>query len=264
MVLGPSCGYTKTDNRSEATVELNWLDMPILIVTALLAALVGSVTGGGVTIILLPVLVFHFGIQIAMPIVTLALLAAGASRVAVYRRNIDLSVVFWFTLGSLPLTCIGTYLFTVSAPDLLTRFLGGFLIIAVIYQRLFTKTLSGFSNTWFFPIGAAFGFLTGISAAVAAILAPFFLGYGLRKDAYVGTLGLNIFIIQIVKLTVFGSQDFLPPTVLAYGVLLVPFMIGGTVLGKQLLAYISESAFVIIIEVVMILAGLNFIIRGAA
>ncbi len=244
-------------------MELTWLDAFVLIGTALFASLVGAVTGGGVTIILLPVLVLHFGIHIAMPIVTLALFAAGASRVAVYRRELDLSVVLWFTLGSLPLTCVGTYLFTITAPDLLTRVLGGFLIGAVLYQRLFTTSWSGFAAAWFLPIGAAFGFLTGISAAVGAVLAPFFLGYGLRKGAYVGTLGLNVLMIQIVKLAVFGSRDFLPPPVLLYGALLVPFMIGGTVLGKKLLERVSESLFVIIIEVVMVLAGLNFMIRGA-
>ncbi len=93
-------------------ITLTWLDTCVLIGTSLLAALIGSVTGGGVTIVLLPVLVFHFGIQIAMPIVTLALFAAGVSRVVVYRRELNFPVVFWFTLGSLPLTGIGTYLFT--------------------------------------------------------------------------------------------------------------------------------------------------------
>jgi uncharacterized membrane protein YfcA len=244
-------------------MTLTWLDTDVLIGTALFAACIGSVTGGGVTIILLPVLVLHFGIQIAMPIVTLALLAAGASRVVVYWRDLDLPVVLWFTLGSLPLTCVGAYLFTVTAPDLLTRILGGFLIGAVVYQRLFTQPLSGFASAWFLPIGAAFGFLTGISAAVGAMLAPFFLGYGLRKSAYVGTLGLNVFIIQVAKLAVFGNQDFLPPPVLLYGTLLVPFMIGGTVLGKKLLERVSEPLFVIMIEVVMVVAGLNFLIRGA-
>ncbi len=96
---------------------LTWLDTFILIGTALFASFIGSVTGGGVTIILLPVLVLHFGIYIAMPIVTLALLAAGASRIVVYRRELNLPVVFWFTAGSLPLTCVGTYLFTITSPD---------------------------------------------------------------------------------------------------------------------------------------------------
>jgi uncharacterized membrane protein YfcA len=242
---------------------LNWLDIPLLIGTALLASFVGSVTGGGVTVILLPVLVLHFGIQTAMPIVTIALFAASVSRVGVYRHEIAIPVVLWFTLGSLPSTMLGTYLFTVTAPDMLTRILGAFWLVAVVGQRLFIKPLSGFATLWFLPIGACFGFLTGISVAVATILAPFFLGYGLRKGAYVGTMGLNVFIIQIVKLIVFGGQHFLSAQVLIDGILLVPFMILGTILGKKLLDRVSESTFVLVIEVVMLLAGLNFLLRGS-
>lgn len=242
---------------------LNWLDIPLLIGTALLASFVGSVAGGGVTVILLPVLVLHFGIQAAMPIVTIALFAATVSRVGVYRHEIDMPVVFWFTLGSLPSTMLGTYLFTIAAPDMLTRVLGVFMLLAVISQRLFIKPLAGLTATWFLPLGACFGFLTGISVAVATVLAPFFLGYGLRKGAYVGTLGLNVFIIQIAKLVIFGSRRFLPTDVLIDGLLLVPFMILGTVLGKKLLDRVSESVFVLVIEVVMLLAGLNFLLRGS-
>ena len=239
------------------------LDAPLLITAALLASLISSVTGGGLTVILLPVLVLQFGIHVAMPIVTISLVAASASRVAVNRHEIALPAVAWFTLGSLPLTVAGTYLFTISPPEVLTRLLGGFLLAAVALRRMHAKPPSGFATAWFLPLGAVFGFLTGISAAVGAVLAPFFLGYGLRKGAYVGTLGLNIFMIQLAKLAVFESRNFLQPQVLVYGALLVPFMILGTMLGKKVLERVSEKIFVILIEVVMILAGLNFLLRGA-
>jgi uncharacterized membrane protein YfcA len=41
-------------------------------------------------------------------------------------------------------------------------------------------------------------------------------------------------------------------------------MIVGTVLGKKLLERVSEAFFVTLIEIVMVLAGLHFIIRGSA
>lgn len=244
-------------------MDIELVDVLLLAGTALAASFVGSVTGGGVTVILLPVLVLHFGILVAMPIVTLALLAASASRVAVNRRVIALPVALWFSLGSLPLTALGTYLFTLSPPGFLTRLLGGFLLTAVVVRRWHGEPLGRFPAPAFLPLGAVFGFLTGISVAVASLLAPFFLGHGLRKGAYVGTAGLSILAIQLVKLGVFGSQDFLQPTVLTYGLLLVPFMVVGTVLGKFLLDRMSERFFVLLIEVVMIVTGLNFLIRGA-
>ena len=99
----------------------DFLNLAILVATALFASFFAAITGGGVTVMVLPVLVFQFGIQAAMPIVTIALFAASASRVAAYGRQIDFRPVWWFSLGSLPFTLLGTYLFTVAEPDLLTR-----------------------------------------------------------------------------------------------------------------------------------------------
>ena len=48
---------------------------------ALVAAIVGAVTSGGVILILLPALVVSWGVHEAVPIVTVALLVASVSRV---------------------------------------------------------------------------------------------------------------------------------------------------------------------------------------
>jgi uncharacterized protein len=245
-------------------MALGALDTAVLIGAGIAASFVAGVTGGGVTVILLPVLVLHFGIYLAVPIVTIALVAASASRVGAYRREIALPVAAWFSVGSLPLALAGTYLFTVSPQDVLTRLLGAFLLAAVALQRLRTRPPAPFAAAWFLPIGAVFGFLTGISISVAVIVAPFYLGYGLRKGAFVGTMGLNVLLIQLAKLAVFGNRQFLGGPVLLYGALLVPFMVLGTLLGRQLLRLLPERAFVLLIEAVMLLAGLNFLLRGAA
>src|ERR671919_193698 len=104
------------------------LDIAVLASTALVSAVLGSVAGTGGTAILLPVLVHYFGIQTAVPIVTLANLAANISRAVVHGREVDKRVVIWFTLGSLPLTVLGTWLFTVAPPAVLTRLFGMFLL----------------------------------------------------------------------------------------------------------------------------------------
>ena len=112
-----------------AAAELLTLPAALVVgVTALIAAVVGGVTGGGVTAILPPVMVLYVGIQEAMPIVTIALIAASVSRVVVYRHDVDLGVVGWFSLGSVPATVAGTLFFAVAAPDVLTRLFGAVLI----------------------------------------------------------------------------------------------------------------------------------------
>lgn len=259
--VGPIAPARVEGNRN---VYPDLMDSALVITTALFASFFSGITGGGVTVILLPVLVMVFGIQLAMPVITIALFAASGSRVVFFWRVVDFPVVGWFSLGALPMTVVGTYIFTVTEPDLLTRLLGAFLILAAVSRRLLPESRKGFSARWFFPLGFVFGFVTGITAVVAVMLAPFFLAYGLRKGAFVGTMGINVLLIQVAKLAVFGGTAFLGVQSLILGCILVPFMIFGTYLGKHLLAYVSERSFILAIEVVMVLAGANFLLRGAA
>jgi uncharacterized membrane protein YfcA len=235
---------------------------PVLAAIAFLAAVVGAVTGGGVTAILLPFLVLYVGIQEGVPIVTILLIVASISRIAVYRRSLDVPVMCWFALGSVPGTVLGTLWFTVAAPSVVTRLFGAVLIAAVAWRRLRPNPPENFKRFWFAPLGAAYGVLSGTSAAMASLPGPFFLAYGLRKEAYVGTIGVSVFLGQVVKLVIFGRASFLTASVLQTSAILAPFVIGGTVLGKRLLSWASEGAFVIAMDIFMVVAGLMFLIRG--
>ena len=96
---------------------------------------------------------------------------------------------------------------------------------------------------------------------MASMPAPFFLG-GLRKEGYVGTMGLSEFLGQLVKLVVLGRAHFITGPVLISGVMLPPFVIAGTVLGRSILVRVSERIFVAILEIFMVATGLLFIVRG--
>lgn len=59
---------------------MNLVDLGVVAGTALGSAVLGSVAGTGGTAVLLPVLVQYFGIQAAIPMVTVANCAANLSR----------------------------------------------------------------------------------------------------------------------------------------------------------------------------------------
>ncbi|MBI4082855.1 MAG: sulfite exporter TauE/SafE family protein [Candidatus Lambdaproteobacteria bacterium] len=230
---------------------------------ALLASCVGATAGAGLTAVLLPVLVVFAGVQQAVPTVTLALLTATTSRVVVHRRVIDYPAAGWFLAGSMPLAMLGTFWFTRSSPELLTRLLGLMLLLVVAWRRLRPSPPWRHSPRWFLPIGAAFGLLTGITAGMGPILSPFYLAYGLRKGAYVGTLALGVLGVHIARMAVFGGTGFLPPAVIVLGLWLIPFIVLGTLLGARLLRRLPERWFELIIEGVMVVSGLAFLLRGA-
>ena len=241
---------------------MSLFDMGLIAGTALFSAVLGSVAGTGGTAVLLPVLVQYFGIQAAVPMVTLANFFANVSRTWVHWPEVDRRVVLWFTAGSLPLTVVGPWLFTVAAPEVLTRLLGAFLLGVVAWRRLRSCPPKPRPPAWFLPLGMGFGFLNGLVASIGPLMAPFFLTYGLVKGSYIGTDALITVVMQGTKLVVFGGAHFLTAPVLLAGTLLMPVMFAGAVLGKRLLDLLPSWVFTIVIDLTLVVAGLEFLVRG--
>jgi len=248
---------------------IEWIDLPVVGAAALLSAFIGSVAGSGGSTVLLPVLVLYFGIRDAVPIITIANLSANLSRSVINRGDIVYPVVGWFMLGTVPASLLGAWLFTVTSPEVLTRLLGALLISLVLWRRLRQWGISPparRSAAWFLPLGTLFGFLEGLMGSVGPLMAPFFLAYGLMRGAYIGTDALVTTVMQSLKLGVFagvfGGVRLVSPGILSAGLTLVPFMVLGTLLGKRMLDRVSDAVFSILLELVLISAGLNFLIGG--
>ncbi|HEX2931867.1 MAG TPA: sulfite exporter TauE/SafE family protein [Candidatus Binatia bacterium] len=243
----------------ESFVLISLFDLPVLGATAFLASLVGSVAGSGGTALLLPVLVLYFGVREAIPILTIANLSSNLGRAWFNRREISTPVVGWFSLGSIPMALTGAMLFVLTPPMLLARILGAFLLLTVTWRRLRLRPPKFSSARWFIPIGAVFGLLNGLLEGVGSLMAPFFLAYGLVRGAYIGTDALATTLMQISKLAVFGGTNVIETKILTSGLTLVPFMIAGAFAGKKVVDRISESLFVLIIDVTLLITGVNFL-----
>src|SRR4029079_12712171 len=103
---------------------------------ALVASTLAAVSGFGGAAVLLPVLVASFGGREAIPILTVAQLIGNGSRVWFNRHELDWHVVGWFALGGVPFAFAGGMLFARAPLSALTRLLGVFLILVVVWRRL--------------------------------------------------------------------------------------------------------------------------------
>jgi uncharacterized membrane protein YfcA len=190
---------------------IEWYDLPVLGLVAAFSAFVGSVAGSGGSTILLPVLVLYYGVRDAVPILTIANFSANVSRMLINRREIVLPVAGWFVLGAFPMSLLGAWMFIVADARLLTRLLGALLIVVVIWRRWRPRPPIKRDAIWFWPVGAVCGFLEGGMGTVGPLMAPFFLAYGLMRNAYIGTDALATVAMQGTKLAVFGGAQVLQP-----------------------------------------------------
>jgi uncharacterized membrane protein YfcA len=93
-------------------------------------------------------------------------------------------------------------------------------------------------------------------------MAPFFLAYGLVKNAYIGTEALSTVVMHVTKLVAYRQAAILTQSAIVTGVALGPVMILGSFVGKRIVDRLPEKVFVAIIEGVLITAGALFLIRG--
>ena len=234
----------------------------MLTVAALVAATLAGVTGFGGAAVLLPVLIVVVGVRAAIPVLTVAQLIGNGSRVWFNRGEVNWRVVGWFALGGVPFALLGGYLFATAPLAALTRLLGAFLLLVVLWRHLRPKQPKPFPPPVFAGIGAGSSFLSALLGSVGPIMAPFFLAFGLVKGAYIGTEAMSTVVMHVTKLVAYRQTSILTRSDVLVGLALGPIMILGSYLGKRILDRLPERIFILIIEAVLITAGFTFLIRG--
>lgn len=146
--------------------------------TAALSAVAGF--GGGV---LLAVFVAVFGPRDAVAVLTAAQLASNGSRVWFNRSDVDRRLVGVFARGAVPAAAVGAVLFASAPLPALTRLIGVFLLVMVVWRRWRPQAVR-LDDPAFAAVGAASGFGSALVGSVGPMVAPFFLARGLVRGAY--------------------------------------------------------------------------------
>lgn len=231
----------------------------VVLVASFVAATLAAVTGFGGAAVLLPVLVATFGVREAIPILTVAQLIGNGSRVWFNRRELKWKVVAWFAVGGVPMALVGGLLFSKAPLPALTRLLGLFLILTVIWRHARPNSVWRPSLSAFAGIGAAASFLSALLGSIGPLMAPFFLSYGLVKGAYIGTEAMSTVVMHVSKLIAYRHAAILPWHTIIVGLVLGPVMVVGSFAGKRIVDRLPEKLFVWIVEGTLIAAGVIFL-----
>ena len=241
--------------------------MALLFVVAAIGMSMSGVAGFGGGVIILPVLVWIYGPEVAVPVVALFQLIGTASRVWLTRDSINWKVVGWFVAGSTPFAILGSFLFIAADTDLLIRIMGGGMIVLVVATQLPRHLYGGGRvrmTLWgFLPLGAFSGFLASVMGIPGPFAPVFYLAYGLKPRAYMATFSLSMFLVQVPKLAVYGGGgELITPLVVGLGLSLGVVAAGGAYFGARLLRRIPDKVFAIGVNVIVFAFGVLFLVTG--
>ena len=233
------------------------VEWAVVIAGALLGSVIGGVAGFGAGITLLPILVFMLGARVAIPVLTVTMVLGNLSRIWWSRHDVNPRLAFTFLSGAIPATALGAMLFAGTSSEWLGRAIGIFMLAAVPFRRLLGASGLVVRLRYFPIVGAAVGMLSAVVVTTGPVATPFFLAYGLRRAAYIGTEGVCTMVMHITRGTVFARYALLTWDAVALGCVLGSTMFVGSWVARRLLDRMSERAFLWIVEGLLLVMGLH-------
>tara|TARA_B100000780_G_C21125913_1_gene456861 strand:+ start:3838 stop:4587 length:750 start_codon:yes stop_codon:yes gene_type:complete len=243
----------------ELLSEVNlWLCL-VIIVSAFITGILHGATGMLGGIVMTALLSQIIGIKQAVPVMTCALLFSHTSRLVIYWKNVDWPITARVLIFGSPSLIFGAYLFSILDPRIIAFVFACFLIFSIpmkYYARQHNiktgpKLLSFASAIW--------GMLAGNVVGPGFFLAPFLLGTGINRLAFVGTMAAITLVMNSMKLAVFGSTDILNIELLIIGAVVGLCTVPGNWLGKRILQKLSDDLHRYIVDSFTVLVIFNFL-----
>lgn len=230
----------------------------LLFFMSFLAATISGAAGFGGALVLLPILTGILGIKAAIPVLTIGQIFGNASRVWFGRNELQWRPILYFLLTAIPLSILGSYLFTDFDSHAIKIGIGVFLILLVIYRRINIKKIA-LGEKGMLLGGGLTGFLSGLAGSAGPLGGAFFLGLDLPATAYVASEAFTALAIHLTKIFVYKTYLLIGLVDLYYGLFIGLAMILGSWTGKRIIEKLSREKFLLLVEILLVLSGLQLI-----
>lgn len=237
------------------------MEIILITFTVIIASSVGTLTGFGTSILLVPLLLSFYPVPQTLLFVGIIHWFGNIWKLLLFRKGFQWKLILSFGIPGIAATYLGAELVFDISTALLSRILGSFLIIYVIY--LFTKT--SFKIKQSLPAGACGGALSGFFAGLfgmgGAIRSLFLTSFDLPKAVYIATAGAIALTIDTTRLTTYILNGSRLPRLLFLGLLIfVPASFLGAKIAKSVVDKIPQKYFRKVVAAFLLLMGLKLLL----
>lgn len=193
----------------------------IICVISFLVAILTLFSGFGVTTLLLPTFSLFFSIEVAIAAIAVVHLINNIIKFFLVGRMANLAVTLKFAIPAAITAALGAWLLTKMSAiplvsyqigthefhiELLKLSIGLLLGVFALFELIPRFSKIGLKPK-FIPLGGAIsGFFGGLSGLQGALRSMFLLKAGLSKNEFVGTTVASSIIVDISRITVYGTS----------------------------------------------------------
>jgi len=232
------------------------LDFLFVLAVGLIAGTVSGIIGTGSSIMLVPVLVYEFGPQEAVPIMAVAAVMANLSRILAWWREVDWRACGAYAVTGAPAAALGAKTLLILPARVVDVAIGTFLLFMIPARRWLTRREIKLTLWHLAAIGAVVGFVTGIVVTTGPITVPIFISYGLVKGAFLSTEAAGSLAIYASKAIAFQRFGALPLATFGKGLIAGSSLMVGAFAAKRFVLRLDPERFRLLMDGLMLLAGL--------
>lgn len=233
----------------------------VAVAVLFVAYFVRGIAGFGSGLISVPLLALFFPLQLVVPIIVLLDYVGSASQGLKNRRQIawrEQLILIPFTFAGV---AVGLTLLEALSSSVLSKALGGFVIVYAVYQLLPLPELRG-SRLFAVPCGA----LGGVVGTVFGAGGPFYIIYlglrGLEKGQLRATFAVNFLIDGGIRLIGYTSFGFFDKTALIYIAAALPIVALALWLGGRIHSSVSQKVFARLISALLLFSGVMLLLKS--
>ena len=241
-------------------LELSIYDNLLLTLLSFFTAMMTSIAGAGGGTVLLAAMLQFMNPSEAIPVHGVIQFTSNIARTWLLRKFVKWGIILKFSL-MIPLgVYLGLEIFQSFDEEDIKKFIGLFIIIALILQNIkFIKNLI-ISSNWYYIVGLFTGILNILVGVIAPLLAVIVKQSINEKKSIVGTLGYFGLVGNFTKIIGFSLIGFSFLEYLDTFLLMIPATLLGSRIGQYLLDKISNKLFFYIFQIILISLALRLLI----
>jgi uncharacterized protein len=212
--------------------DISIAQLALITGAALIASVIGGVSGYGTGALMPLVLVPILGPAPVVPIIALSSIFSNAGRTAAFRALIDRRRVLIVLAGAIPTCVLGAWGYTMLSGRGAALVIGGMLASSVPLRRLLRRRGFALSDRALAAASIGYGVVVGGTTGSGIILLSLLMAAGLQGANVIATDALISIIISFVKLMVFGFAGVMDAQAVAVALLIGGIALPGSYLAK--------------------------------
>jgi len=215
----------------------------LFIVLALIAEVIGTVSGFGSSILFVPIASLFFDFHIVLGITAVFHVFSNLSKIALFRKGIDKNIALRLGIPAVLFVIVGALLTNLIAARLVEITMAVLLIALSLFLTLRPTFRIAQTNANLYKGGIISGFLAGLIGTGGAIRGLTMVAFNLEKSVFVATSALIDLGVDLSRAVVYTTNGYFK----AEHIKLIPFLIGisllGSYLGKLILQRTGQTTF---------------------